>query len=993
MQKSMLRIHYCRLLRDYEGWGLHVWGDSDEYVTWAEPLKPAGYDDFGIYWDVRLKPGARTVAYVLHKGNYKDPGPDQVLALDDVGREVWLVQGTARPFHTPQQAISELKTASLAEFRNHARAFWLDKFTIGWPMAFGAQTHYSLHYHHTGGLSLTPEGVAGGESIPLEFGGTRLNPELAGRFPHLAGAAMLRIPLRYEHLIPEILKGQVGISARSGKGAMLAGTALQLHGVLDAIYSYYGPLGVTFRGRIPSLRVWAPTAKEVRLQLFSNPSPQSPPEQDLPMRWDPDSGVWWIQGDPTWDRMYYRYAVEVFDRREGSVVRNLVTDPYSTSLARNSARSQVVNLSDPDLMPDGWQDLKKPDLLNPADIVLYELHVRDFSSMDLSVPGEHRGGYLAFTYPESAGMKHLRRLANAGVTHVHLLPLNDFGSVDEAKSHWVWPDIAELMGLPADSDRQQAILQAARGRDGYNWGYDPLHYLAPEGSYASDPDGPARIRELRSLVQALSRLGLRVVQDVVFNHTYAAGRQDKSILDRVVPEYYHRRDTEGQTVMSSCCPDTASENAMMSKLMVDAVVLWAREYKIDGFRFDLMGHHLVKNMETIRKALDSLTPEDHGIDGKGIYLYGEGWDFGELAGNARGPNATPGNLAGTGIGTFNDRFRDAARGGGPFQGLQDQGVITGLYLDPNETSQGRREDQRLQLLFLKDLIRLGLAGNLADFRLLNGIGELVTGADLQYRGAPAAYHKSPQEHVPYLEAHDNETLFDAIQYKAPINTPMDGRVRMQNLGISLLALSQGVPFFHAGMEILRSKSLDRDSYDSGDWFNGLDFTYQANNWGKGLPFFDKNGGNWTVMARLLGRRNLKPRPEHILAVLAHFEEMLSIRRSSPLFSMRAAEEIRANLRFHNTGQSQDPALIVMSLQDRAKGAVGPREAIIVLFNFGIEDAEFVLEDLDYPGFRLHPVLGVSADPIVRTANYRPEGRVFTVPPRTTAVFTAPARPG
>ncbi len=213
---------------------------------------------------------------------------------------------------------------------------------------------------------------------------------------------------------------------------------------------------------------------------------------------------------------------------------------------------------------------------------------------------------------------------------------------------------------------------AVRDRDGFNWGYDPYHYTVPEGSYSTDPSGSARIREFREMVQALNTAGLRVVMDVVYNHTHASGQNDKSVLDKVVPGYYHRLNAEGAVEKSTCCANTASEHVMMEKLMVDSLRTWATAYKVDGFRFDLMGHHMVANMLKVRERLSALTLDRDGVDGSKIYLYGEGWDFGEVAYGARGLNATQANLAGTGIGTFNDRMRDAVRGGSAFGGLHDQ---------------------------------------------------------------------------------------------------------------------------------------------------------------------------------------------------------------------------------------------------------------------------------------------------------------------------------
>ena len=283
--------------------------------------------------------------------------------------------------------------------------------------------------------------------------------------------------------------------------------------------------------------------------------------------------------------------------------------------------------------------------------------MRDFSITDETVPAGHRGTYLAFTDDRSDGMRHLRRLADSGLNTLHLLPSNDIATIEEDRSKQQEPQ-CDLRSFPPDSEAQQACLEPIRDTDGFNWGYDPLHYTTPEGSYSTRPDGPARTREFREMVQAVNRAGLRVVMDVVYNHTPAAGQDPKSILDRIVPGYYHRLTLTGSVETSTCCSNTATEHRMMEKLMVDSVVTWAREYKVDGFRFDLMGHHSKANMLEVRRALDKL--------GRDIYVYGEGWNFGEVANDARFVQATQLNMAGTGIGTFSDRLRDAVRGGGPF---------------------------------------------------------------------------------------------------------------------------------------------------------------------------------------------------------------------------------------------------------------------------------------------------------------------------------------
>ena len=286
---------------------------------------------------------------------------------------------------------------------------------------------------------------------------------------------------------------------------------------------------------------------------------------------------------------------------------------------------------------------------------------------DATVPAAERGTYAAFSRTTSDGMRHLGELADAGLTHVHLLPVFDIATVDEDRSTHLEPP-CDLASFPRDSAEQQACIAQVRAEDGFNWGYDPWHYTAPEGSYALDAQGAARTTEFRSMVKSLNDAGLRVVMDVVYNHTNAAGQAEKSVLDRIVPGYYHRLLEDGTLATSTCCANTATEHDMMEKLMVDSIVTWARDYKVDGFRFDLMGHHSKANMLAVRAALDELTLAEDGVDGSKIYLYGEGWNFGEVANDARFVQATQLNMDGTGIGTFNDRLRDAVRGGGPFDG-------------------------------------------------------------------------------------------------------------------------------------------------------------------------------------------------------------------------------------------------------------------------------------------------------------------------------------
>lgn len=439
------------------------------------------------------------------------------------------------------------------------------------------------------------------------------------------------------------------------------------------------------------------------------------------------------------------------------------------------------------------------------DAEIQELHVRDFSVADKSVPSKDRGTYLAFTDKNGDGSEHLRELAKSGTSYVHLLPVFDIATVPEKKSDQATP-ACDLVSYPADSDKQQECVSAAAAKDAYNWGYDPYHYTVPEGSYATDPDGTGRTVEFREMVKSLNDDGLRVVMDVVYNHTAASGQAATSVLDRIVPGYYQRLLADGSVANSTCCANTATENAMMGKLVVDSVVTWAKEYKVDGFRFDLMGHHPKANILAVRKALDALTLKKDGVDGKKIILYGEGWNFGEVADDARFVQATQKNMAGTGIATFSDRARDAVRGGGPFDDDPGvQGFASGLYTDPNSsTANGTAQEQKARLLHYQDLIKVGLSGNLKQFTFTDTDGKEVTGAQVDYNGQPAGYADAPGDALAYADAHDNESLFDALTYKLPAGTGAADRARMQVLALATAALSQGPSLSQAGTDLLRS---------------------------------------------------------------------------------------------------------------------------------------------------------------------------------------------
>jgi pullulanase len=814
-------------------------------------------------------------------------------------------------------------------------------------------------------------------SFPLSVDLDGLPQSIIDKFPLLKAATALKVLNADLTQVPPMLKGQLVLVRFVGTQPADA-TSLQIAGVLDDLCSFSGELGARLSGDQVRFSLWAPTAQSVRLFVYDDPDATVPTVHPMA---ENDRGVWEIQlGDAGWlNRKYYLYEVKVFSRLEGQQVTHLVTDPYSLGLSADSLKSLVVDLDSAATKPICWNLIPKPALESPTDIVLYELHVRDFSISDDTVPERDRGKYSAFTHVFSHGMQHLWSLADAGLTHVHLLPAFDFSSVPELASDQQIPGIVEPISAP-DSEQPADAIGAVKDQDGFNWGYDPYHYGTPEGSYSTDPNGITRIREFRAMIQSLHLIGLRVIMDVVYNHTAAGGQDRFSVLDRIVPGYYYRLDHNGDFYTNTCCPDTASEHRMFLKLMLDTLMVWAKEYHVDGFRFDLMGFSFKDGMLAIKKAMREIDPS--------IYLYGEGWDFGEVANDALGVNATQTNMAGTGIGTFSDRGRDAIRGGGPFDRggalIAHQGFMNGLWYDNNGSSQVTLQ----QLLDTGDVVKLALAGTIKDYQFVDNHGDLITGAQLNYHGQPAAYALDPPDVINYISAHDNQTLFDNNQYKIPTATTMVDRVRINNLGLALITLAQGIPFFHAGDDILRSKSFDRNSYNSGDWFNRLDWTLQTNNFAMGLPPKEDNRSDWPTMQRFLTDPAIKPGFDAIYSAHLYFKDILRIRRSSPLFRLQTGEDVKRRVQFYNVGPSQQPALIVMAIFDRAGRVLDANaKSIVVLFN-----ADKIPKKIDIPDYagiplELHPILRRSyTDPVVAHSEYDFGTGTFTIPPRTTAVF-------
>ncbi|WP_155270342.1 pullulanase-type alpha-1,6-glucosidase [Aeromonas hydrophila] len=922
----------------FANYSLHLW-NNDACSATAESGLNAGWDDkvntpaaadgFGPSWVVPLSKLEGCINFIARNGDLANlTGSDmKVVFSDHPDRTVAIVAGKNEIFGSRAEAF----TAAFGVAG--ASAHLIDGNTLIWQGGKD-KPHVRLYYTESGTIKANAEGVFDFPYITLTP--TSLTAEQQAKYPHLKDAAAFALPAGKD--LKPLLKGELVAIGTDADGILQGATLVQSAGALDALYSEAATkltYGAVVEGGNVTFRLWAPTARSVKLALFDG---QHKPLGERTMTLDEASGSWSVQGGSELVGKFYRYDIQVYHPVSRKLESYQVTDPYSLSLAMNSEFSQVVDLNDPALKPEGWDSLKAPhSQQNPADITIYEAHVRDLTGNDDSTPVEHRGKFLGLTDTDTAPVKHLQALAKSGVSHLHLLPVFDIATVNEdptkvanisddfGKLCQVNPEVqnskfggycssgqtieavlGDLQGSDSKENPQvQELYGYLRGVDSFNWGYDPYHYTTPEGSYATNAEGSQRILEFREMVKAIKQnIGMNVVMDVVYNHTNEAGLGPKSVLDKIVPWYYQRLNPEtGSVENSTCCSNTAPEHAMFAKLMDDSLVTWARDYKIDAFRFDLMGHHPKDQMVQALAAVKQVNPE--------MYFYGEGWNFGEVQDDKRFVQATQKHLAGTGIGSFSDRLRDAVRGGSPFDGgdtiRKTQGFGNGALVDANEMD----GVDRATALHQADLVRLGMAGNLKDFILTDKDGMPKKGSDIDYNGQPAGYAQDPTEIQNYVDKHDNQTLFDNLIYKAPQGADL---VRMQGVSLATAMLGQGIPFTHAGVELLRSKSMERDSYDSGDWYNRVDYTLADNNFDKGLPRKDKDGDNYPLIEKVLGK-HVKPSGADMATMVGFYQELAELRQSSRLLRLGSGAEVIKRVDFRNTGPDQEPGLIVMTVDD------------------------------------------------------------------------------
>ena len=556
-------------------------------------------------------------------------------------------------------------------------------------------------------------------------------------------------------------------------------------------YHYNGnDLGATYSKEQTTFKVWSPVAKEVKLCLY-----RTGHLDDLlgvfPMK-RKEQGIWELTRYGDLNQVYYTYQVTVGTQTEEAV------DPYARALGVNGKRGMVIDLSK--THPASWETETSPEFSGHlTDAIIYETHLRDLSThTDSGI--KHIGKYLQFTETGtknkegySTGIDHLKEM---GITHLHILPFFDFSSVDESN------------------------LETPQ----YNWGYDPHHYNVPEGSYSTNPyQGDIRIKETKQMIQSLHQQGIRVVMDVVYNHTSAGFNSD---FNKLVPGYYYRQHEEGSfSNGSGCGNETASNRFMMRKFMIDSVIYWATEYHLDGFRFDLMALHDTHTLNSIQEALHQIDPT--------IIIYGEGWTGGssllhsDQAAFKWNAHQTPR------IAYFNDDLRDAIKGS------------TGNECEAGYICGNHSYDTHQYLKF-------GIAGSCYHDQIPN-----------QHFWAT-----SPSQSVNYVSAHDNHTLFDkllAVELNRQDNPPLDYLKQLQKQANAIVLTSQGVPFLHAGVEMLRTKGGNHNSYNANDHINQLD-------WGLKSQFSD---------------------------VVAYYQGLIQLRKANPAFRMKTQEEVIRHLRFHD----------------------------------------------------------------------------------------------
>lgn len=792
-------LHYFRYDGNYQGWNLWNWDDRLE----GRQEDFSEKSDFGVIAGVE---GKNIIIRYLD-WHSKDSGDVSFNSY----KEIFMVEGDSKVYTKLADAIEAAQPrvfAAIMDTKNKVQAYLT---SISPP-----DTKFSLYM----GEELLAEAKAKGKEV------------------------VFTIDKDYDFNPSKLFEVRASKVFRSQK--------VFLREVLNNYYYEGDDMGAVYDNKTINLRVWAPTASFVEVMLYDSCNERENEGEALSMTRSADnSGCWVIELDR--EKHYNRFYLFKLTFYPGTHYGKTTygRDPYAYALSVNGEKGALIDIDhDPRVLFDGWNPSVKPSFNNFEDAIIYELHVRDFSIDENSgIKTEYKGKYKAFTVENTVHPAHnhiktgISHLTELGITHLHLLPVYDFATVDETK-----------LTCPHSPK--------------FNWGYDPKNYNAPEGSYSTDPyDPPVRIKEFRQMLQSLHNNDIRVIMDVVYNHTH-----DETVFDPLVPGYYYRTDYLGRyTNGSGCGNEVASERPMVRKFIIDSLKHWVNRYSIDGFRFDLMG---IMDIETITQAVQEL----HEID-PDIIIYGEPW--------GGGPTALPEHMQcnkknlrevfekGHRLAAFNDNIRNAIRGNNDVP-RPSAAYVTG------ETSNAAE-------------VLKGISGSI--FLLPGDSPDAFKAAD-------------PENTINYVSAHDNFTLWDQIlsamghkfpsnpyiprpNYNIdPYNLMSDTRVKRAVLANGIILTSQGIPFIHAGAEMLRTKFGDHNSYKSSDEINKIRWDWKYRH----KPVFD------------------------------YYQGLIQLRKEHPAFRMNTKEQISGHFVLIPT---PDDVIVVM-LKNHANN--DPWKNIIIIYN-------------------------------------------------------------
>jgi pullulanase len=1029
-------------------------GDSNDYddpndvywdTSWGLGTRPTGFDpNYGLYWKFKLTPltevdennvprrtdCSNMIVYngiglvrghtgdlrggISNDANSALYNPDNMLYMHN---ELSTPASglSLSPFWTPPgEAFTNVRKIDSETF-----AHWLDRSTI----LLGDGDYFNLEgqiiqsiklYYGPGDLRFFPdEGYRGVDYIEFfRQGGSEGLAEnsqaVANNFSAFAATTEISVDQA-----KTMLRGTLTVIAEDADGNQVVASNVQLANIIDELYTKgdndanEAELGVIYDNGMIKNALWAPTAANVNVKIYDSEVIVDGDFELLKteaLTFDKQTGIWTYEGsEAELDQKLFRYEVNVFHREQqevGDIPRFTsvdVVDPYSISLTVDSRYSRYVNIDDEALKPSGWQEGVIPSTTHPENYIFYTGHVRDFSVMDESTTPEHRGKFLAFTETDSAPVQHLQALADAGISHFELMPINEStrlnnrtlsavnigNTVNELCNQNQNSEVCITYGItsqdilgdilaslaPASTDSRD-ILMALANFDSFDFGGNSNLFNAAEGSYANAANDSSRILEMRAMVQALHDLGLQASLNVDFSHTNNSGLENDSVLDKIVPGYYNRRNpATGIVANRSGARDTAPENAMMTKLIADILVTYSKHFNIDAFHLNALDGMPKASVLAIQAAVKA--------HNENSYFYGSftnnNVDFINTPANAA-------NLADTAVGSLTTNMQEALGSAALFNQSQFVSDI--------------------------DKLRLAMVTSNQNYSLRDINGNLTTAKDLLF----TSYNLAPTEIINSVANPKSETLFDALQYNLPHHFAPEERIRAHNVSLSIPLLSQGIPSVQMGADLLRSKSMSRDSNAGGDWINRVDFTQQSNNWNVALPIALSDEEK---AIELLMDSNIQVYSDNIANSAALFKEFLQIRKSSPLFTLANAEDVIDRIGFHNNGADRLHNVIAMSIDDGI-GCMNTRlnflgecgeedqradldantDAIFVVIN-GSEseqtfklptNADFVLQESGT--FELHDIQKYSTDVATQSAYFSASdlGNKLVVPALTTAVF-------